>query len=49
MAKVLDSAGAAIDKLGGHVTMPYTSVVITSARPQVARAAGGAEQPIRPR
>lgn len=32
MAEVLDSAGAAIDKLGGHVTVPYTSVVITSTR-----------------
>ncbi|WP_330237553.1 class I SAM-dependent methyltransferase [Streptomyces sp. NBC_00525] len=32
MAEVLDSAGAAIDQLGGHATMPYTSVVITSTR-----------------
>lgn len=32
MAEVLDSAGTAIDKLGGHATMPYTSVVITSTR-----------------
>ncbi|MFI8529568.1 class I SAM-dependent methyltransferase [Streptomyces aquilus] len=32
MADVLDSAGTAIDRLGGHATMPYTSVVITSTR-----------------
>lgn len=32
LAEVLDSAGAAIDLLGGHATMPYTSVVITSTR-----------------
>ncbi|MFF8643094.1 class I SAM-dependent methyltransferase [Streptomyces sp. NPDC015345] len=32
MAEVLDSAGTAIDKLGGHATMPCTSVVITSTR-----------------
>ncbi len=30
MSEVLDSAGSAIDKLGGHTTMPYTTVVITS-------------------
>jgi len=32
LAEVLRCAGAAIDGLGGHATMPYTSVVITSAR-----------------
>ncbi|WP_206737014.1 class I SAM-dependent methyltransferase [Streptomyces sp. GZWMJZ-114] len=32
MEEVLDSAGTAIDKLGGHATMLYTSVVITSTR-----------------
>ncbi|MFF7777470.1 class I SAM-dependent methyltransferase [Streptomyces tanashiensis] len=29
-AEVLDSAGTALDRLGGHATMPYTSVVIAS-------------------
>ncbi len=32
MAEVLDSAGRAIDRLGGHATLPCTSVVITSTR-----------------
>ncbi|GAA3488670.1 class I SAM-dependent methyltransferase [Streptomyces cremeus] len=32
LAEVLHSAGSAIDGLGGHVTVPYTSVVITSTR-----------------
>ncbi|EGJ78890.1 putative methyltransferase [Streptomyces sp. Tu6071] len=36
MEEVLDSAGTAIDKLGGHATMPYTSVVITSTRSNTA-------------
>ncbi|MFE0650977.1 class I SAM-dependent methyltransferase [Streptomyces sp. NPDC059534] len=32
LAQVLDSVGAAIDTLGGHATLPYTTVVITSTR-----------------
>lgn len=32
LAEVLDSAGTAIDRLGGQATMPYTSVVITATR-----------------
>ncbi|MFJ7154387.1 class I SAM-dependent methyltransferase [Streptomyces sp. NPDC101118] len=32
LAEVLDSAATAIDRLGGHATMPYTSVVIISTR-----------------
>jgi SAM-dependent methyltransferase len=36
IAEVLDSAGTAIDQLGGHTTMPYTSVVITSTRSHTA-------------
>ncbi|WP_272491082.1 hypothetical protein [Streptomyces pacificus] len=35
-AKVLDSAGTVIGKLGGHATMPCTSVVITSTRSNTA-------------
>ncbi|MBH5333320.1 class I SAM-dependent methyltransferase [Streptomyces pactum] len=32
MAAVLDSAGNAIDMLGGRATMPYTTVAVTSTR-----------------
>lgn len=36
MAEVLDSAGTAVDKLGGNATMPCTSVVIASTRSHTA-------------
>lgn len=36
LAEILDSAGTAIDRLGGHTTVPYTSVVITSTRTRTA-------------
>jgi SAM-dependent methyltransferase len=32
MAEVLDSAGTALDGLGGRVTLPYTTVAITATR-----------------
>ncbi|MGW3324268.1 class I SAM-dependent methyltransferase [Streptomyces virginiae] len=36
MAQLLDGVGTAIDSLGGHATLPYTSVVITSTRSHTA-------------
>ncbi|AYN43482.1 class I SAM-dependent methyltransferase [Streptomyces dangxiongensis] len=32
LAEVLDSVGAVIDTLGGHVTVPYITVAVTSTR-----------------
>ena len=32
LARVLESVGAAIDRLGGRFTVPYTTVVVTAAR-----------------
>jgi hypothetical protein len=32
LAQVLEGVGAAIDKIGGGFTMPYTTVAVTAAR-----------------
>lgn len=32
LTDVLETVGAAIDAMGGHVTMPYTTVAVTAAR-----------------
>ncbi len=36
LAEILDSVGAVIDTLGGHVTVPYITVVVTSTRSSTA-------------